>query len=140
MSHYTDQSYPINDIPTLVQALLETWQYARGQHISLGDIEIHNEPQHLFGYMGDKRAQKANVIIRKRNVGNAANDIGFLVENGTCTAFISEYDKNHYSSNWMKRMQKSYSTHRIVNQAKKENKRVEFIERNGKQVVRVHVR
>ena len=72
-----------------------------------GNVEVHEEPQALWGYQGDVRAQKAHIIVRgegatkrgrggKNVVGGASNDIGFeWNEDGSCTAHISEYDQNH---------------------------------------------
>lgn len=55
--------------------------------------EDHQEPQTLFGYRGDERTQKANIIIRKKHVGTLSNDIGFLrKEDGTYQLIISEFD------------------------------------------------
>lgn len=67
-------------------------------------IEVHTEAQHLYGYQGDQRAQKAHIIIRRQFVGGASNDIGFeKTSNGSYRAIISEYDRNHhnYNDTWL---------------------------------------
>ena len=59
-------------------------------------IEIHKEPQALYGYQGDIRSEKAHIIIRRQNVGTAANDLGWERQpDGTYRAWISEYDEQH---------------------------------------------
>ena len=42
--------------------------------------EVHIEPQHLQGYQGDNRAQKAHIIVRRKYVGGSSNDLGFLYD------------------------------------------------------------
>lgn len=55
--------------------------------------DIHNEAKNLRGYQDDIREQKANLIIKKENIGSASNDIGFLrKKDGTYEMIISEYD------------------------------------------------
>lgn len=58
-------------------------------------IEIHQEAKPLVGIGGSVRAQKANIIIRKENVGAASNDIGFEKQaDGSYKAIVSDYDKH----------------------------------------------
>lgn len=58
-------------------------------------IETHKEATDLFGIGGSRRPEKANIIIRRKNVGAASNDIGFEKQSdGTYKAIVSEYDKN----------------------------------------------
>lgn len=59
-----------------------------------GKVEVHETPQALYGYTGDRRAEKANVIIRRNNTGvGSSNDIGFIKDpDGTYRPVISEYD------------------------------------------------
>lgn len=78
-------------------------------------IEVHDKSTNLYGYRGDKRPDKANVIIRRKNVGCASNDLGFeLQEDGTYRAIISDYDKRRYNDQWMARVNQGYA----VEQAK----------------------
>lgn len=54
-------------------------------------IEVHDEPQTLYGYHGDARKEKANVIIRRQNIDSSANDIGFVkTKDGTFQPIVSE--------------------------------------------------
>ena len=48
----------------------------------------------MVGYMGDARAEKAHIIIRRRQLDSASNDIGFARDgNVVYQALISEYDR-----------------------------------------------
>ena len=43
-----------------------------------GKVEVHNKPQALYGFAGDRRSQTAEVIIRRNRTGiSSSNDIGF---------------------------------------------------------------
>jgi hypothetical protein len=76
---------------------------------------VHNEAQNLYGYQGDKREQTAEIIIRRKYVGGAANDIGFkLQSDGTYQAIISDYDRTRYGAQFMKDLELDYG----VEQAK----------------------
>jgi len=56
--------------------------------------EIHQEPQPLEGYLGDRRAELAHVIIRRQQIGGSSNDVGFRRQpDGTYRAIVSEFDK-----------------------------------------------
>jgi hypothetical protein len=69
-----------------------------------GHVELHEEGAGLMGYGGDNRSQKSekskdyappcHVIIRRKHVGGASNDVGFRRnEEGGYTAFVSDFDK-----------------------------------------------
>lgn len=92
----------------LLCALMETGQWTAEQ------IEVHEQAQNLFGYHGDLRPEKANIIIRRKHVGQCSNDIGFQrSEDGTFKAIISEFDKTKYSEHWTNKLKQSYSYHAI---------------------------
>ena len=68
---------------------------------SLGFKPIcYTEPEQLIGFKGDKRNEKANIIIPKDQVNHftgASNDIGFLwdAENKKYEMIVSDYDQAH---------------------------------------------
>lgn len=104
MSHYSEYPTNFKDRDVLVKALIEMG-FPREQ------IEIHDKPVHLYGYHGDQRKEVANVVIRRKFVGSASNDIGFVQqEDGTFQAIISEYDRHRYNQNWMDSLQQKYTT------------------------------
>lgn len=112
MSEYTTVELEINDPECLKSSLTE-----------MGYVfEEHEVAQNLHGYMGDRRQQKAHVIIRKQYVGSASNDVGFLrKEDGTYELIISEYDRGYgkkSSKNFLHALKQVYATHKIKKKAK----------------------
>lgn len=68
-----------------------------------GNVEVHEKGAALYGYQGDNRAEAGpksknyappcHVIIRRKHVGSAANDIGYRRnEEGGYEAYVSDYD------------------------------------------------
>lgn len=59
-------------------------------------FETHATPQPLYGYQGDQRTEKAHIIIRRRNVGAAANDVGFVwdAQAKRYNMIVSSYDQS----------------------------------------------
>jgi hypothetical protein len=73
------------------------------------DVEVHDDPQALYGYRGDARPQRAEIIVRRKHVGRASNDIGFARQpDGTFEAIISEYDRNQHGQQWLARLAQAY--------------------------------
>ena len=70
-----------------------------------GVIEVHQGQGDLLKtYVGsDQRGQRANVIVRRRWVGSASNDVGFAVQpDGSIASVIGDFDRGagHYTSHW----------------------------------------
>ena len=89
--------------------------------------EVHEEPKYLYGYQGDKREQKAEVIIRRAYVGSSSNDIGYVKgPDGNFKALISDYDSHKHNAEW----QNKVSTYYNIEKAKLtcENKRMKYTE------------
>jgi hypothetical protein len=103
MSHYTRLKTRITDPAALQQALAD---------LGFPEVEVHATAQPLVGFEGSQRAQKAEVIIRRKHVGWLSNDIGFQRSaDGTFEAVISEYDRNWYSQAWLNRLLHRYAYH-----------------------------
>ena len=103
MSHFTKLRTRIVDIDALLKALSE---------VGFNTVETHEIAQNLRGYLGDKRKQTAEVIIRRKFIGRASNDIGFKRrEDGTFDAIISDYDRKKYSEGWLSRLTQRYAYH-----------------------------
>jgi hypothetical protein len=102
------------------------------------DVEVHDEAQSLTGYYGDTRAEKANVIVRRKFVGSAANDIGFVkTPAGTYSAIISQYDSGKHNTKWLDGLKKNYTERVVVKEARKQG--LKFYSRavvNGKTVIK----
>ena len=63
------------------------------------EVTEKGKTEHLYGYMNDKRTEKADVIVRRSHVdkisGGSSNDLGFIrQENGSLKMIVSEYDKS----------------------------------------------
>jgi hypothetical protein len=72
-------------------------------------IEVHAEATSLYGYHGDRRPEKANVIIRREHVGSSSNDLGWVRgEDGRFTAIISDFDSSRYNQAWIKKLTGRY--------------------------------
>ena len=97
MSHFVDIVTQIKDEKALIRAL---------ERLGFKDkIEVHAEAQNLYGYQGDRRSQKANVILRREYVGTASNDIGFeKMPDGKYKAHISEFDSRRYGETWQNKL------------------------------------
>src|SRR5262245_16439249 len=103
MSHFTHLQTRIVEVDALRKALAD---------VGFEEVEVHDEAQHLYGFQGDQRADTAEVIIRRRHVGYASNDIGFKRQpDGTFTAIISGYDRSKYSAAWLEKLTQRYAYH-----------------------------
>lgn len=112
MSAYQDQKTKLKDEECVIKALCDNG-FTRDQ------IEVHETPQHLIDFHGEKRGQMATIIIRRKYVGGAANDIGFNLESdGTYRAYVSDYDQRKHGPAWITELSKSYAEHKLVKQGK----------------------
>lgn len=86
----------------------------------------------LYGYLGDERSEKANIVIRRRQLNSASNDIGFARDaNGVYRALISEYDRGiGFDDAWLGRIAQTYKERQTMAVAKAKGYR--FL---GRQVV-----
>lgn len=101
MSHYTTLETVFTEPEALMWALKE---------VGFSEVEFHSTPAALYGYLGDKRGEQANIIVRREFVGQASNDLGFLLtDEGTYQAIISDYDAKIFGPRWMRRLQVEYS-------------------------------
>lgn len=111
MSHFSEYHASFSDEKTLIETLEEMG--------FKGMIEVHEWSQSLYGYKGDVRAQKANIIIRRKFIGRASNDIGFeKMPDGTYRIWISDYDKNRFNDKWIEQLKTAYTAKKIINKAK----------------------
>ena len=103
MSHFTTLSTQLTDADALRAALGD---------VGYPEVEVHAEEQPLYGYRGDRRRDRAHVIVRRRHVGELSNDIGFRHEqDGTFTAVISEYDRVVHDEAWLGRLTARHAYH-----------------------------
>jgi hypothetical protein len=101
MSAYHTQKTQYKDRDCLIAAL-----NAQGYK----EVEVHEVATNLYGYHGDMRSQKANVIVRRKFVGSAANDLGFIkAADGTYSAIVSEFDSGKHDAGWFTGLKKAYT-------------------------------
>lgn len=109
MSHFTSIRTQIKNIEPLIKALAD---------LGFKDIEVYQKAQNLYGYQGDIREDTAEVIIRRKYIGSASNDIGFKrQEDGSFKAIISEYDRAKYSQKWVNLLTQRYGYHCLMDTA-----------------------
>ena len=111
MSKYNRQKSQYNDAQCLVAALNE---------MGYSEVEVHEQAVSLVGYHGDTRPEKANIIVRRKHVGLAANDLGFVRESdGTLSCIVSDYDSHKHGVEWMKGLKRAYTEKRTIKHAAK---------------------
>ncbi len=109
MSHFTTIRTQIRDRHALVKALSD---------LGFDHIEVHDQPQHLYGFEGDLRPQVAEVVIRRHYIGGASNDIGFQrQDDGRFEAIISEYDQHRFNGDWLNTLTQRYGYHQLLQTA-----------------------
>ena len=100
MSHFTRMRTRLRDAGMLAAALAE---------VGYRQAEVHDEPQVLYGYRGDARPERAEVIVRRAHIGAASNDIGFARgPDGSFEAIISEFDRRRHDGRWLARLTQAY--------------------------------
>lgn len=104
MSAYLTLVTPMTDQECLLEALVDLG-------FDETAVEVHATPVQLVGYAGDRRAQTANVVIRRRYVGAASNDIGFLSTPTGYRALVSGYDHPRFGTDWIAQLSQRYQVH-----------------------------
>ncbi len=104
MSAYITLMTPMTDQECLLAALADLG-------FDNNKVEVHAEAVNLVGYGGDRRAQTANIVIRRQHVGTASNDVGFLATATGFQAFVSGYDHPRFGSAWLAQLATRYQSH-----------------------------
>jgi hypothetical protein len=60
--------------------------------IGFADVE-EGDQLPLYGYQGDRRPEAAEIVVRRRLIGAASNDLGFARTSLGYVPIISEYDE-----------------------------------------------
>jgi hypothetical protein len=122
MSKYEELRTVLSDERFLVEAL---WEFGYSP-------EVSHEGVGLYGYLGDERPEKAHIVIRRRQLSSASNDIGFARDaNGVYRALISEYDRGiGFDDAWLGQVAQTYKERQTMAVAKAKGYR--FL---GRQVV-----
>jgi hypothetical protein len=99
MSHFTECEV------NFLQKYEKDFIAALEKRFGKGNVEVHEEGAALYGYQGDNRANydknnknyapPCHIIIRRKHVGSASNDIGYRrTEDGGYVGYVSDYDKH----------------------------------------------
>lgn len=104
MSAYLTLMTPMRDQECLLAALADVG-------FDSNKVEVHTAPVNLVGYGGDLRAQTANIVIRRQEVGMSSNDVGFLATATGYQAFVSGYDHPRFGSGWLSQLSTHYESH-----------------------------
>ena len=116
MSAYSEVNTEFKDGELLIEALTAMGFTPRN---CIGN------PQQLEGYQGDRRQQRADIIIPRSQVGGASNDIGFVKgADGTFRAIISAYDSHRYDGKWLNTVKANVADAGIQRTAKRMGLRV----------------
>ncbi len=110
MSNYLELRTRFTDERYLVEALQE-----------LGyEPQVCRKGKSLTGYLGDTRAERAHVVIPRRQLDSASNDIGFARDSsGVYQAIVSEYDRGiGFDDAWLGRLAQTYKERQTMAVAK----------------------
>ena len=110
MSKYEELTTKITEERFLIEALQE-----------LGyQPEVCPEGRPLIGYRGDQRHEHVQVIIPRRQLDCASNDLGFARDStGVFRALISEYDRGiGFDDGWLGRLAQIYKERQTMAVAK----------------------
>lgn len=110
MSKYLEMTTALTDERYLVESLRE-----------LGyEPEVCREGKALIGYLGDQRTERAEIIVRRRQLDSASNDIGFARDgSGVYRAIVSEYDRGiGFDDAWLGRVSQAYKERQTMAVAK----------------------
>ena len=101
MSAYVTLLTPMTDQECLLAALTDLG-------FDSSKVEVHATPTTLFGYEGEQQSVIANVIIRRRHLNGANNDIGFLASSTGFQALIRGMDQTRFGSDWLAKLNAKY--------------------------------
>ncbi len=112
MSHFTTIKTQLRDRELLCQAL---------QKMGFGTVELHDIPQPLYGYEGDVRPERAEIIIRRQFISEFSNDIGFQKQkDGSYSAIISDFDRSQFDQQWLGKLEQCYGYLALLKSAREQ--------------------
>ena len=111
MSKYNEIKTEYRDAECLVEALHD---------VGYADVEVHAVPTNLYGYHDDMRQQKAHIIVRRKHIGYAANDLGFLRNaDGSYSQIVSDFDQGKHDAKWNAKLKAAYGERGAMKVARK---------------------
>ena len=64
----------------------------------------------LYGYQGDRRAETAEIVVRRQHIGRASNDLGFVRTPDGYVPIVSEFDgRTLLGGEFLVRLRTAYS-------------------------------
>ncbi len=121
MSAYITLMTPMIDRECVLAALADVG-------FGASKVEVHDGPVELVSYEGGRRAQGAEIVIRRQHIGPVSNDIGFVRTPTGFSAVISDYDRSLYGEAWLRQLNARYEDHLARRQerlAEEERRRAE---------------
>jgi len=76
----------------------------------------------LEGYQGDKREQKAHIILPRKQVGSASNDVGFERTEDGFKLHVSQFDRAWRTGNKIIKLKQTYAEKKIRKTVSKKSK------------------
>lgn len=129
MSHYTVVRTRITDAECLKEALVEMgYQVEQGEDLP------------LYGYQGDRRTQTAEVVVRRRFISSASNDLGFKWVGDHFDTIISEYDVSLLGRDFLPRLTRAYAYRKVKKEVDRHGLSLVEEEHGEDQTVRLVVR
>lgn len=140
MSHFTTIKVQVKNKECLVKALQE-----------LGfQVEVNDRPANLYGYQGDLRSERAEVVVRRQNLGPCSNDLGFCFNSASQSwdVIISEYDQQYGSCapglglgpEFITRLTNEYSLQATLESARQTGAEVVSVERQTGGAIKIVLR
>lgn len=105
MSKFRTNQTTMNDAECLEGALKELGHQP----------QVHKNPVQLYGYQGDRRKETAEIVLPRKTVGSASNDVGFKKDaHGNFQAIISDYDRSiGYNEQWLGKVELAYGKQKV---------------------------
>jgi len=79
--------------------------------LGYADVE-EGETLALYGYQGDRRSETAEIVVRRRHIGSASNDVGFARTPRGYVPIVSEFDaRTLQGGQFLVRLRAAYAEH-----------------------------
>lgn len=100
------------------------------------EVAAPGEALALYGYEGKRRAETAEIAVRRAHIGHAANDLGFAWNEaeGRFDAIVSEYDNTDargHALHTLNQIKQQYAVEQVTALAELQGYTVEPVEAAG---------
>jgi len=98
--------------------------------------ETAEKPLTLYGYEGRRRPERAEVVVRRRDVGPYANDLGWTAgDDGVFVEIISEYDMRNQGAQIARQVRQRCAFYQLEELAHANGYALNVVEERGVQRV-----